>query len=329
GQFVPDKEGYLVNPQGLRVQGYNADQQGNIGTVLGDLLAAQPIIDPLATDNIQMQVNLTAYRPGENPNDPGAPVLTPGAFDVADPDNTSFWSTGLTIFDSLGKAHPITVFFTRVGERDYEFSAVVESDRLETPGNPGGSEIFAQGTLNFNADGTLQAFVPGTSQVTFRGANQQTINWDFGDPTSTGGTGGGSSNTGAPSADSLKIQNGFTSGAFVGMTVDGEGIVTSTYSNGRQKTVGRVAIADFRAQEGLERLGGTLFRQTADSGEPFIGFANTGGRGQIIGEALEQANVDISTEFVRLIRDQRAYQAHARIITTADELLVETVNIKR
>ncbi|MEL6185888.1 MAG: flagellar hook-basal body complex protein, partial [Myxococcota bacterium] len=86
GQFVPDKEGYLVNPQGLRVQGYNADQQGNIGTVLGDLLAAQPIIDPLATDNIQMQVNLTAYRPGENPNDPGAPVLTPGAFDVADPD---------------------------------------------------------------------------------------------------------------------------------------------------------------------------------------------------------------------------------------------------
>ena len=161
--------------------------------------------------------------------------------------------------------------------------------------------------------------------MTFSGASAQSIAFNFGDPT----LGTGSTSTGNPSADAIKSQNGYTAGSYVDMSTDGEGIVTSVYSNGHRKVVGRVAMADFRAQEDLERLGGTLFAQTAESGEAFIGFANTGGRGQIIGEALEQSNVDISTEFVRLIRDQRAYQAHTRIITTADELMVETVNLKR
>ena len=332
GQFVPDKEGFLVNPQGLRVQGYNADPAGNIGTTLEDLLAAEPTIAPKATDLITMQINLTAYRPNENPNVVGARVLNAGeTFDPANPDLTAFFSTGLTIFDSLGKAHPITVYFTRTGERDYEFHAVVESSRLANPTStaPGAVETFATGQLTFNPDGTINSYTPASSQVTFQGANLQDIAWDYGDPTATGGTGSGSTNTGTASADNIKIQNGFTSGAFIDMAVDGEGIVTSVYSNGFAKVVGRVALADFRAQEGLERLGGTLFKQTELSGEAFIGFANTGGRGQLIGESLEQSNIDISTEFVQLIRDQRHYQATTRIITTADELLLETVNIKR
>lgn len=332
GEFVPDKEGYLVNPQGLRVQGYNADPDGRISTTLTDLLAAEPTIAPRFTDAITMHVNLTAYRPNENPNVVGARVLDPSeTFDAENPDATAFFSTGMTIFDSLGKAHPITVYFTRTGERTYQFHATVESARLETPGStaPDAIEVFASGTLEFNANGQLQSYTPATSQVQFRGADLQTIAWDYGDPLALGGTGGGSTNTGTASSDNIKIQNGYTAGTFVDMSVDGEGIVTSIYSNGFAKVVGRVALADFRAQEGLERLGGTLFRQTFESGEAFIGFANTGGRGEIIGEALEQANVDISTEFIRLIRDQRAYQAHTRIITTADELMLETVNIKR
>lgn len=334
GQFIPDKEGYLVNPQGLRLQGYNADQQGTIGTVPGDLLAAQPFIDPVATDEIRLDVTLTANRTGENPNVTGSAAANPipTGFDLADIDNTAFFSTGLTVFDSLGKAQPVTVYFTRTAERTYQYTAVVESSRLQTPTNtqPDGTEIFAQGDITFNDLGQLDSVTPtNNNPVQFLGATAQTINFNFGDPLSTGGTGAGSKMAGGPSGDALKLQNGFAAGTFVGMKVDGEGIVTSTYSSGREKTVGRVAIADFRAMEGLERLGGTMFRQTSESGEPFIGFANTGGRGSIRGEALEQANVDISTEFVRLIRDQRAYQAHSRIITTSDELLLETVNLKR
>ncbi|MBX2811662.1 MAG: flagellar hook protein FlgE [Myxococcales bacterium] len=333
GEFVNDKEGYLVNPQGLRVQGYNADPAGNISTNLADLLAAEPTIAAKQTDLITMQVNLTAYRPNENPNVVGARVLNAGeTFDPADPDATAFFSTGLTVYDSLGKAHPITVYFTRTGERSYEFHGVVESSRLAAnPNNtnPGGVEVFASGQLDFNADGTISDYQPSSSQVTFTGANQQDIVWDFGDPTSAGGTGEGSTNTGTASSDNIKIQNGYTAGAFIDMAIDGEGIVTSVYSNSHAKVVGRVALADFRAQEGLQRLGGTLFQQTAKSGEPFIGYANTGGRGQIIGESLEQSNIDISTEFITLIRDQRHYQATTRVITTADELLVETVNLKR
>lgn len=330
GEFITDKEGYLVNPQGLRVQGYNADQTGNIGTNLEDLLAAEPTIAPKQTDLITMQVNLTAYRPGENPNVIGASP-TAETFDPLNPDATSFFSTGLTIFDSLGKAHPITVYFTRSGEREYNYHAVVESSRLDPASQPAEPlSVFGSGALTFNEDGTLNSVVPQSTEVTFQGAATQNISWDFGNPTSDpGGDGSGSTNTGTASSDNIKIQNGFTAGAFIDMTVDGEGIITSVYSNSHAKVVGRVALADFRAQEGLERLGGTLFSQTDVSGEPFIGFANTGGRGQLLGESLEQANIDISTEFVTLIRDQRHYQATSRIITTADELLLETVNLKR
>ena len=335
GQFVPDKEGYLVNPQGLRLQGYNADPNGNISPTLTDLLAAEPTIAPNATNLITMQVNLTSYEPGDDPNIAGARILNQGeTFDPANPDATAFFSTGMTIFDSRGEAHPMTVYFTRTAQNTYDFHATVRATDLANPNppNPGPNDVqvFANGTLTFTSDGKLQDYTPATSTVSFTGATaNQTIAWDFGQPIANNGDGSGSTNTGTSSSDNIKIQNGYTAGTFVEMTVDGQGIVTSIYSNGHAKTVGRVALGDFRAQEGLERLGGTLFRQTDISGEAFVGFANTGGRGEIIGEALEQANVDISTEFIRLITDQRAYQAHARTITTADELMVDTVNLKR
>ncbi|MEQ8983972.1 MAG: flagellar hook-basal body complex protein, partial [Deltaproteobacteria bacterium] len=105
--------------------------------------------------------------------------------------------------------------------------------------------------------------------------------------------------------------------------------IDARYNDGRVRTVGRVALASFTSEVNLTRMGGTLFQQTPLSGEAAIGFAGAGGRGSLQGSALESSNVDLSTEFVNLITDQRAYQATSRTITTADELLVETVNLKR
>ncbi len=330
GQFIPDKEGYLVNPQGLRVQGYNADADGNISKELGDLLAAEPTIRPRHTDKVDMTVTLTSASGNpliDIPNVTPAPY--PQTFDPANTDASTFFSTGITVFDSLGQAHPATVHFSRTNEHLYTWNVTVDGGRL-TGGASGTPTTIFGGDIEFTTDGKLKNTTQRAGGVNFVGATaNQVIEWDFGNAIDQGGDGSGSNSSGIASGDNIKIQNGYTAGAFTDMTVDGEGIVTSIYSNGHAKVVGRVAVADFRAMEELNRIGGTMFRQTDLSGEAFIGYANTGGRGQIVGEALEQANVDISTEFIRLITDQRAYQAHSRTITTADELMGETVNLKR
>ncbi len=124
-------------------------------------------------------------------------------------------------------------------------------------------------------------------------------------------------------------QDGYAPGEFTGFDIDLDGTIRANYDNNQVLTIGQVALADFTNQEGLRRNGGTLFSETLESGQPLIGFANSGGRGQILGGALEQSNVDLSTQFVNLINDQRAFQASTRTITTADELLAETINIKR
>ncbi len=317
GNFSVDQEGYLVNPQGLRLQGYSAGEDGRVGTTLGDLRGAPPSLSPRATDRVRVEVNFSAYTAGEHPDIQGLPVLT-APFDPANPVEGEFFSTGMTVYDSLGKAHPVTVYFTRTGERTFEFHAVVDSDRLSNPAGTG-PVVFTSGQLDFDADGQVTQFTQTPNAVEFRGADQQTVEFDF----------DGSTLTGTPSAVNLQQSNGYTAGNFADLRIDPEGTITAVYSNGHARVAGRVALADFRAQEELERVGGTLFLETRDSGEAFIGFANAGGRGQLVAQALEQSNTDISTEFVRLITDQRAYQATTRVITTSDEMMIETLNIKR
>ena len=92
--------------------------------------------------------------------------------------------------------------------------------------------------------------------------------------------------------------------------------------------LGKVALARFASEQGLETAGGNLYQSTMLSGDPLVGSANTGGRGAIAGGALEQSNVDLAAEFVSLITAQRGYQANARTITTADQVYAETVQLK-
>jgi flagellar hook protein FlgE len=124
-------------------------------------------------------------------------------------------------------------------------------------------------------------------------------------------------------------QNGRTAGTLQSFVINADGTLLGSFSNGLKQALGRVSLATFANPSGLEKAGGSLYRTTVNSGDPQVGAAGTGGRGQLTGGALEMSNVDLSAEFTNLIIAQRGFQANSRVITTSDEMLQELVNLKR
>lgn len=124
-------------------------------------------------------------------------------------------------------------------------------------------------------------------------------------------------------------QDGYGAGFLENISVDTEGIISGSYSNGRIVNLAQLALARFNSNIDLYKEGGNLWRETTSSGAPITGQARTNGLGSIASNALEQSTVDIGTEFVKLITTQRAFQANSRIITTTDDLLNEVISLKR
>lgn len=321
GQFKLDDNGLLSNMQGLRVQGYSADANGVISTQLGDLQLDQNI-PPNPTSEISMEIAFDGNPQG---------ALVPGGFVLGTPASTTFQQE-LTVYDSMGTAHQVQMHFTRIDQTNWEWNMVGNGAEMDP--QVAGQVVLDSGTVVFNTDGTLNTSTQTGSAMDFLGATaNQTVAFDF------TGSGQSSRSTGptvvgaVPPPNQTDVigitNNGYSSGSFVDIGLEADGTIVGRYDNGRSLTIGRMALADFRSEDGLESVGGTMFTANFKSGDALIGFAGTGGRGMIRGNALEQSNVDLSNEFVRMITDQRAYQATAKTITTADELLVETVNLKR
>jgi flagellar hook protein FlgE len=124
-------------------------------------------------------------------------------------------------------------------------------------------------------------------------------------------------------------QNGHTSGALESFTIDQNGVIVGSFSNGLTQALGQVALAKFANPGGLMRSGSTMFMESTNSGSAQVEPAGAPGFGQIIPSALEMSNVDLSEEFTDMIITQRGFQANSRIITTSDEMLQELVNLKR
>jgi flagellar hook protein FlgE len=133
----------------------------------------------------------------------------------------------------------------------------------------------------------------------------------------------------APSTTTFIEQDGYSNGILKGLSVGTDGIITGLFSNGQTDPLYQIVLTKFSSPWGLERMGGSLYAETRDSGQPIFGAAGIGGLGTILGSALELSNVDLASEFVKMIQHQRAYQASARVITTADDMLQEAVNLKR
>lgn len=320
GQFNIDKDGYMVNDAGLRLQGYNADEQGNIIQQVTDLTIPSYELPPQATENATIVANLNV-----NETTPAA------AWDPTDPAATSNFSSSVTVYDSLGEAHNVTLYFRKEAGNSYSWHALVDGGEM-TGGTAGTPVEGATGTLTFDTEGRLLTETTTTNDFDFLNATQsQAIAFDFGDSITTdGGTGlRGVTSYASDSAVSFISQDGASSGALAGVSINPNGEIQGVFTNGKTQTVGRVLLADFQNAQDLERVGGNLYITTNESGEPLVGDAGTGGRGAINSGTLEQSNVDMATEFVNMIAYQRGYQASSRIITVADQVLQEVVNLKR
>lgn len=317
GQFTLDKEGFMVAPGGFRLQGFPADNQGNLLSGLGDLQVGAVVAPPKESTAITMNVNLDAQAEIETE-----------AFDPANPEATASFSTSVTIYDSLGNAHQTDVYFVKTGEGEFEYHVLADSAEFE--GGTAGEEVeISSGTLTFNVDGQLETETQDNTTVQFAGADSQDIVIDFGEALSDDGDGSGSTNYGGESTVDFLDQDGYSVGQFQFLQIQQDGTIEGTFSNGEVLTLGQVALALFKNESDLKGVGQNMLQQTELSGAPLVGGADSGGRGEIFAGALEQSNVDLTNEFTQMIISQRGYQASSKIISTADQMLMETLNLKR
>ena len=314
GNFTFDANGVLVTPEGLEVQGYTAvdpltGQIDTDGQPTNIVIPPGVLRSPIPTSLFGTVLNLDA----------GAAA-------------GSEFTSSVQLYDALGVPHVATLSFTKAGpgEWDYEITVPGEDVAGGTAGTP---EVIGTGSLGFNnlgqltdVDGAAAADVAITSPTWANGAAATNFSWDLidanGSPSITGYS--------APSATASTTQNGSPTGAVSSIiSIGPQGELMASFGIGRTVTVGQLAMASFNNPQGLVKLGSNLYSESEASGIPSIGIAGTAGRGTLIGSSLEQSNVDIATEFTQMILAQRGYQANSKSITVADELLVDTLNLKR
>jgi flagellar hook protein FlgE len=310
GNFHLDKDGYFVNANGLRVQGYLYDTTGtNLIETLADIVVDQTnMIAPGVTSAVDMVLNLNSAE-------------TPTTFDITDPGGTSHYSTALPVYDNLGQTHTVTVYFTQTAAQAWSWNALIDGADV-SGGTAGTPQLFGTGTFAFDTSGVLTTGMPValyTGAITYsNGVAASAISADF----------TGTTQYGAPSAIQSLLQNGYGAGTISGISVTAEGNIVGSYTNGEVRNIARLALADFPSLYGLERAGSLLFRSMPDSGDPLINKPGEGGMGDISASMLEESNVDLAAEFIKMIITQRAYQANSKIITTTDEMLAQLISIK-
>lgn len=235
------------------------------------------------------------------------------------------------IYDSLGSKHEIKMEFRKISyspENGTEWSMLIqvpEPGKINT--ETGEVSNVIAGTVRFKSDGSLLGYSP--SNLTFTANNGsapgQNIEINFG---KIGDYNGLRSNDNTSTTDNI-VQDGYTAGTLNELRVDESGTIIGAFTNGRSFGLAQVALAKFTNNEGLESDGGNVFVQTANSGDPVIGAAQTAGRGKINASSLEMSNVDLSRSLTQLIVVQRGYQANSKTITTGDQMLNTLLQLKQ
>jgi flagellar hook protein FlgE len=312
GNFSFNEEGKLVTPDGQYVQGYTT-----INAATGEVVSSGNTTDitvppgvlrpPVATTNVGTQTNL----------DSAAAI---GATHTA----------AVQIYDSLGKPHVATILYTKTAVNSWSYEATVPAtEATGVAGTTAGTvRIGAVGAVTFNGAGQLTApaaDVALAGPTTWsNGATVNAINWDLYDGTTASIT-----SYAADSTNSSIDQNGSAAGTVDNISITSDGTIMGTFGAGRTVALAQIALANFNNPKGLVKLGSSRYGESQASGIANLGAAGAGGRGTLIGSALEGSNVDIAQEFTSMILAQRGYQANSKTITTSDELLVDTLALKR
>jgi len=306
GAFSVDRDGYVVNVTGQRLQAYPAlDPQGvNFSTAsLGDLQLLASDAAPQPSTAADISLNLQA----------DAAELGAGAIDVSD-SSTYNYSTSVTTYDSLGQSHTSSLYFRKIDTvtRSWDVRMVTDGDETQTTTVQNLS--FDQlGQLSSPQPVNFGAYDPGN------GAAQMNVNYDF-----TGTSQYGS----AFSVNSL-FQDGYSTGRLSGLNISDTGVVQARFSNGQTTALGKVALANFSNPQGLIPLGDSAWGDSFSAGDRRLGEPGAGNFGFLQSGALESSNVEITEELVNLITAQRSFQSNAQVISAADTITQTIMNIGR
>ncbi|MCO6416989.1 flagellar hook protein FlgE [Siccirubricoccus sp. KC 17139] len=320
GDFGLDQDGYLVNGSGYYLKGWPADPNtGNPDrTNLTPIRVSQQVFNPVATTEIELGANL-----------PSATV-----------DNDSI-STQAELYDSLGTLHTVNLTFTKNTSNEWTLSIDVPDAVTATAGTvdlqfgTAASATTTPGTLGnmLNATGTVvlpPSNNPGDlAAVSFDvdfGQGTQTVSLNFGAFAEAQGLTQYSSET---FEIRNRNQNGVPLGSYSGLSIAPSGDISVNYDNGQSRVVARIPLVAFNDPDALQRLDGQAFMRTPESGEARITDASSNGVGKLVVSSVERSNVDIANEFTKLILAQRAYTANTKVVTTSDEMLQDTINMRR
>ena len=344
GSFRFDKDGFVIDSNGGKVQGYMADNRGKLETKLGDVQIVQSSLPPVQTSKITVAANLDIREKA---------ILQ--EFDLKQPKETSNFSSTFTIYDSWGNGHSSTVYFSKEPGNEtnaWKWNAVV--DGREIDGGPGPDEngnpqlsIIGSGRLEFDLDGKpVMAFKNREGLPTYidtveksdavevkfsNGAVAQKIQFNFGPDSDDSGAYSAQTSTSmaSKSITHFHAQDGYEAGYLKTMKIELDGSIRGVYTNGLERKLGAIGMATFSNNQGLQKVGRNNYIATNKSGEPRAGMPLSGTRGSVYASSLEESNVDLAQQFVEMITTQRGFQANSKSITTCDTLLEEIIQLKR
>jgi flagellar hook protein FlgE len=355
GEFRFDKDGNFTTPAGYVVQGWELDAAGSATGSIGNIALSSFTSSPSATTSATVITNLDS---DENSNTEDMSLV----WDGADPNGVYLDSgsyehqTTFKVYDSLGTTHDITVYFDPSATTPNTWDYIVTCDPTEDLRAGAADEglgLLARGTVEFSTNGTPRDMTmdtydgngtigtwtdpdpaAGYFQFTpsFISGTPMTVSLNFGlrhngahwEPESLF-----SSQYSSASTTVFQSADGYGAGALQSMNVGTDGVLTGQYSNGEVIPLYQVALAKFQNEQGLYKEGGNLYRETRLSGDPVTGAPGSNGLGSISPNSLEQSNVDIATEFVKMITTQRGFQANSKIITVTDQMLADLIALKR
>ena len=338
GQFQLDNDLNIVNANGGKLQGFGVSQVDGgdptiVPGVLTDLKIEASNIEAQASTNINFNGNLSSS------SDVIAYPTAPAVFDPKDGSQYNF-SQSTEVFDSLGNSHVMTQYFNHTGSNEWQAMFFLDGKpltqgQLSALGATTGSQAIDDGaggsinagtiSLNFDTDGKMVPFsgdltavdlevpitsTPGNAEIT-SGAAALNIALKF----------DGTTQFGSSFSVNENDANGYTSGAFSGVKVEDDGRVFATFTNGESKLQGQVVLASFANVDGLEQGSNTVWYQTEESGSALYGEPESGSLGKLLSGSFMGSNVDISEQLVGLMSFQQNYQANAKTISSADEMM--------
>lgn len=323
GQFHLDKDGFLVNASNYNVTGFAADAAGTIiPNVPVDLRLPTADMTPKPTTSFMTGVNLDARIDlTTQTTTPATSPTTPPTIPTFDANNPSTYahSTSGEVFDSFGNSHILNLYFQRTNPAAPVASAWDVFATVEGA-TSAGAVVLSTSKLNFDSSGIMDSSIaPFTVDVNFDDTSIQPLQFSLDLTRST--------QFGSNFGVNLMNQDGFASGRLAGYSISDSGEIVGSYTNGVTRTLGQLALAGFSNPNGLKPMGNNQWAETAESGLPLVGAPETGVLGSLQSSAVEESNIDLTSELVNLIMTQRVYQANAKTIQTQDAVMQSIMNI--